>query len=381
MTRDGGRTWGALRELDWLGELSFVDDRNGWGLDEEGRLRRTADGGLTWEEVPARTAANAVPQDTTEFIHLPAEPKPISLTNASRLQLLATLPADDPTSLLIFRDSLYVGNAHGQLLHWDLGPQVHQGPAIWRVHTDWVYDLATVDDGGDLFSASRDGLVRRWPLFSADGWWDEFPIHTGEVLSVALSPDGTMLASGGEDASVKVMDIPSAAPPEVRLDLRGHQGWVWDVAFSGDGKLLASASGDGAVRVWSAQTGQPLATLSGHSSSVSQVAFVPRGGQLASASWDGTVRIWDGKTYDLLRVLEGHADWALGLAYAPAGNLLVSSGADGRVLLWDPNKGEMVSQLVVLDVPVRGVAFDAQGRYLAAVADDDRVLIWGVPAE
>ncbi len=380
-TRDGGRSWSPVTGLDWHGDVDFVDERNGWGLDDEGKLRRTMDGGLAWEEVSPRSIIAVSPEDVTSIVNLPVELDPITLTNATKLQQLAALPASDPTSLVIFRDTLFVGNAHGQLLQWDLSSKVHEQPAIWRIHDDWVYDLAAVDEGGDLFSASRDGLVRRWPLFALDGWWQEFPIHTEEVTSVALSPNGSILASGGEDGTVKLQEIPNAAPPELRLDLRGQQGWVWDVAFSSDGKTLASASGDGNVRLWSAETGDLLATLGGHTSAVSQVAFAPRGPQIASASWDGTVCTYDPTTYDTLSVLQGHDDWVLGLAYAPAGGLLVSSGADGKVLLWDADKGKLISQLVDLDAPMRGVTFDAQGRYLIAIADDDRVLIWGVPDE
>ena len=380
-TGDGGRTWRPVSQLSWQGDLDFVDERNGWGTDLEGTLRRTRDGGVTWEEVSPRSVAGVAPEDATVFLDLPAELTRIGLANAPRLQLLATLPANDPTSLVVHRNTLFVGNAHGQVLQWYLDSALHEEPEIWRVHSDWVYDLASVDDGGDLFTVSRDGSLRQWELFGPDGWWKDYRIHTGEVLSVALSPDLSMLATGGEDGTVKVQDLLGLSPPEPRLDLRGHQGWVWDVAFSRDGSMLASASGDATVKLWSTETGEPLGTLGGHTSTVSQVAFSPRGSQLASASWDGTSRIFDARTQVLLLVLEGHDDWVLGLAYAPEGSLLVSSGADGRVLLWDPFKGELIAQLVDLDVPVRGVGFDAQGRYLVAVTDDGRVLIWGVPAE
>jgi WD40 repeat protein len=324
-------------------------------------------------------AARETPVDVTVILDLPEELGPITRDSASRLHLLAELPAEDPSSAVIFRDTLYVGNAHGQLFRWTLRPRLNEQPAIWRVHSDWVYDVAAVDFGGDLLTASRDGLVRLWPLFASDGWWLDYEIHTGEVASVALSPDDSMLASGGQDAVVRVRRVPGAGPLAREWDLRGHRAWVWDVAFSPDGTRLASGSADGTVKLWSVGTGELLATLTGHRSAVSQVAFAPGGGELASASWDGTVRVWDASSHGLLRVLEGHDDWVLGLAYAPSGDLLVSSGADGKVLVWDPGTGELLSELMDADAPARAVAFDAQGRYLVAVADDDHVLIWGMP--
>ena len=76
-----------------------------------------------------------------------------------------------------------------------------------------------------------------------------FEAGKGLVLGVAVSPDGSRLASVGEDKTVRVWE--SATDREV-LDLRGHTEWSQGVAFSPDGLRLASAGGDGTVRVWDA---------------------------------------------------------------------------------------------------------------------------------
>jgi hypothetical protein len=78
------------------------------------------------------------------------------------------------------------------------------------------------------------------------------------------------------------------------------------VALSADGTRLASGSGDRTVRLWDAATGAPLQTLEGHTGPVGLVAFSADGTRLASASDDGTVRLWDAATGAPLQTLEGH---------------------------------------------------------------------------
>jgi WD40 repeat protein len=79
--------------------------------------------------------------------------------------------------------------------------------------------------------------------------------HTGSVWSVAYSPDGTHLLSGGGDTSVRVWDAATGEPVH---HLTGHTGRVLSVAYSPDGTHLLSGGADASVRVWDAATGEPV---------------------------------------------------------------------------------------------------------------------------
>jgi hypothetical protein len=110
---------------------------------------------------------------------------------------------------------------------------------------------------------------------------------------VTYSADGTRLASGSWDETVKVWD--TASGKELR-SLKGHLNWIYSVTFSPDGARLASASNDQTLKLWDAASGQELRTLKGHAGGATSVAFSSDGKRLASACWDGTVYVWDARS-------------------------------------------------------------------------------------
>jgi WD40 repeat protein len=156
--------------------------------------------------------------------------------------------------------------------------------------------------------------------------------HTGEVTSVAIRPDGTMLAGGSKDGSVSRVRLSGLEASEPFF-LRGHQGPVNSVAFSADGALLASASSDRTVRLWEAETGRLSRTLRRHDALLTAVAFGRDGRFMASGGSDGSVFLWDAKSFQPLASFHDHTDAVRAVAFCPNGRLLGSASFDGTVRL------------------------------------------------
>ena len=139
-----------------------------------------------------------------------------------------------------------------------------------------------------------------------------------EVACMALSPDGTLLATGGSEKTVTLWDIGASNAEPVatavrdaafrvtpRSTLAGHTSSVFCLAFSRDGRWLASGSHDNTARLWSVADGSPKAVLAEHTGAVRAVAFSPDGKRLATGGSDCFVKLWDVHAAKSVATFEG----------------------------------------------------------------------------
>ena len=147
--------------------------------------------------------------------------------------------------------------------------------------------------------------------------------HGGRVTAAAASPDGSAVASAGEDGVARVF---STETGEVELELQGHAGPLTDVAFSPDGSLLATAGSDRTARIWNSESGAVELELSGHRDDVASVEFSPDGRFVVTASRDHDARIFEVATRRLVHVLNGHFGAVADASFSPDGRWIVTAG-------------------------------------------------------
>ena len=193
---------------------------------------------------------------------------------------------------------------------------------------------------------------------------DTFFEDGGVVRTLAFSPDGKMLASGGYNHTINLWN----AAGQLLRTLTGHTLSVTSVAFSSDGRLLASSSVDGSIRFWNPVTGEHLRTLTtAHAGGVQSVVFSPDSRLLVSGGRDNMARLWDVQTGRLVRTLRGHTDWVLEVAFSRTG-LLASASRDRTIRLWN-TQGQHLRTLRGHTDFVTSVAFASTGELVSGSRD------------
>ncbi|MEO6809387.1 MAG: protein kinase, partial [Isosphaeraceae bacterium] len=221
--------------------------------------------------------------------------------------------------------TLVTTNPEGRLDLWD-ALTGHPQKAL-EAPPPWIDSVALSPDGQTLAAVSHTTVVV-WDL--ASGASRTYPYPTGFRHRAVFTTDSRHLIFSSSDPVVRLWRLELAPePPQL-----GHAEETWASVFSPDGHILATAGNDDTVKLWDPANGQELATLRGHEATVTTLAFSPDGRTLVSGSLDGSARLWDLASRQTRLVLGRHEGGLRGLAISPDGRRLATSGSDQLIRLW-----------------------------------------------
>ncbi|WP_240038738.1 MULTISPECIES: AAA-like domain-containing protein [Okeania] len=237
-------------------------------------------------------------------------------------------------------------------------------------HKDGVSSVCFSPNGTLIASGSRDNSLKLWSLSGKE--LKTFTGHNDRIHSICFHPDGQILASAGADTTIKLWSIDGT---ELQSFTTEHRNLVSSVSFSPDGQTLASGSFDKTIKLWSLD-GRELQTLIGHKNRVSSISFSPDGQTLASASGDKTIKLWslDGRE---LKTFIGHTYHVNSVSFSPDGQTIASASADTTIKLWNLDGKELQTFRGNRDW-VNAVSFSPDGQILASASADKIIKFWNI---
>jgi len=312
-------------------------------------------------------------------------------------------------------NTLVTGNKGGAINIWNLTTGKKEASRVINTKVA-VHALAVSPDGKLLAAGLQDGKLRMWRLDNEeesatkysdltasitclafvpksdlilsggnDQHWRLTNVttgkevrknkHGGQVVGVAVSPNGQLLASAGKDGTVKLYDVATGQGRGILNDPDGLA--LMDVAFSPNGQNLLVGTVGNVVRLWNLAPVQALTpTRPSHFQAATCLRFGPDGTTLVSGGSDAFLRIWDIGTARQRLAFKGHTGAVLGVALSADGRQAATASADRAVKLWDLPAGKELTSFPGLNTPIHAVQFSPDGQVLAASGDDAIIRVW-----
>lgn len=193
------------------------------------------------------------------------------------------------------------------------------------------------------------------------------------ISSVAISPDGRLLATGGDDHVVRIWELDEA---EVSARLLGHNDWVRAASFSPDGRLLATAGNDRQIRLWSMSESTQSQTIPEIGQNICALAFSPDGRLLAAAGFEETVVVYDVESGRVVHRLAAPGPDMRAVEFSPDGRQLAVAGRSGTIRTWDIGSGSVLQDIEAHRRRIHALAYSPDAKQIASGGEDRDVKVF-----
>ncbi|MBD2483421.1 TIR domain-containing protein [Planktothrix sp. FACHB-1365] len=251
----------------------------------------------------------------------------------------------------------------------------------WQGHTDIIQTVSFSPDGEILATGGDDNIVKLW---NQDGSFvQELSGHQDAVMSVNFSPDGDIIATASLDKTVRLWQKKQGKLWEETVGSRlQYSTAVHSVSFSKNGEIAIGLA-DGSIDLRK-ENGTPITTLKGHNNIVRSLSFSPDGQTLATASADQTIILWrkqNNQTWSQFKATLKHDHEVLSVSFSPDGQTLASASLDGTIKLWNSNGVRKCPALKGHNYGVLTVAFSPDGEILASAGEDYTIKLWNLKCQ
>ncbi|KIJ08649.1 hypothetical protein PAXINDRAFT_102499 [Paxillus involutus ATCC 200175] len=259
---------------------------------------------------------------------------------------------------------------------WNVETGEQEGSSM--EHDGWVEGLAITRDEKRILSGGLGKRLVIWDVETrqvVEEWLGDDT--TAGIRSIAMSPNGDLVASGHGQGGVIVREMDGGA---VKHSIKSGSDNVNALCFSPDGTKLACGGSD-AIRVFDVDGGDLiLGPIEGHTTRVTSAVWSLNGSQLFTASWDHTIRHWDSETGKAIgEPWTGHTNNVTSISLSPDGMKLASVSRDNTVRFWGTDSGDPIGEPLHHEESMWAVTFSPSGEFLACGGEDKKVSTWRVP--